>query len=79
MDTTNKKYMENKIKYLNDNIKYLVKMYVNTLASYNRGNCLRIVLLNKDRHCCSSISCDDCNRKSLATLEKALLDNYTLK
>lgn len=70
--------MQKKIEQLNNNVRGLVDIYVNTLKSYNQGNCLRIVLLNKNRHNCANISCNECNRKSLAQYRKLLLDKYTI-
>lgn len=71
--------MEGKLYQANENIKELV----NSIVYYKTQNydhcCLRVVLLNKDRHKCDTTDCTECNRRAKAEYRDKLLSHYLVK
>ena len=70
---------KNLLEQANENIDKLIDMLVIEHYSYNRGNCLRITLLGKDRVDCNSTDCHICNQKSIKEYKTMLLNEYQVK
>lgn len=66
--------MEELLEKANNNIEELIDGLCYLQCEQHKGNCLRVVLLNKERKCLES--CDACNETSLDAYKKALMKNY---